>query len=282
MAPTTNWKDVQRFAAAIQGAGGVVGDALGGLLTSFEVLNGPAPSGRPEDAIIDEALAGKLTQKRLAGLAPAAADAASVAAYLKWLSGHSENILLNQAGKVIKAGGADEILDSLRPKWDRHAKAIERARTLINPQSTAEMVIESGEPALVDAWKTLNDHLRVINQIASIAAQFGPRLGWFPQIIEYALGDNFRLNDRTIMCTGGELVSDSALFGRPDSGHRSSPWFKTTLKLHSVESARERYNAWAADEHDRIHSVGRGGRLIDGVVVPDPVPRNPYRQEASV
>jgi hypothetical protein len=171
----------------------------------------------------------------------------------------------------------------LRPTFNKHASAIEHARSLINPESTAEMAIESGGAALVDAWKTLNDHLRVINQIAAIAAQFGPRLGWFPQVEEYALGDGFRLDDRAIMCTDGELVSDSALFGRPDQGHRTSPWFKTTLKLHSIESARERYRDWAADEFDRVNSAGRGGQLINGVVVPDPVPKNPYRkQKASV
>jgi hypothetical protein len=96
------------------------------------------------------------------------------------------------------------------------------------------------------------------------------------------LGDNFRLDDRAIMCTSGELVSDSALFGRPDQGHRTSPWFKTSLKLHTIAEARERYNAWAAGEFDRVNSVGDGGRLIDGVIVPDPVPKNPYRQKASV
>jgi hypothetical protein len=68
-------------------------------------------------------------------------------------------------------------------------------------------------------------------------------------IEEYALADNFRLEDRAIWCTDRpSLEAASAAFRRPDSGHRNSPWFKTALKLHSVDSARDRYRAWAAVE----------------------------------
>jgi len=47
-------------------------------------------------------------------------------------------------------------------------------------------------------------------------------------IEEYALADNFRLEDRAIWCTDRpSLEAASAAFRRPDSGHRNSPWFKT-------------------------------------------------------
>jgi hypothetical protein len=134
--------------------------------------------------------------------------------------------------------------------------------------------LASAEPGVIKAWQSLDSHLRVINQIAAIATHFGPGLGWFPQIEEYTLGDGFRLADRAIMCTDGELVRDSALFGRPDQGHRTSPWFKTSLKLHTIAEAQARYNAWAADEFDRIHSGPRGGWIgEDGQMHEDPVPR---------
>ena len=177
----------------------------------------------------------------------------------------------------MDAGGADAIVDSLRPKFDEHAEAIAHARSLINPESSAEQVIESGQPELVTAWQGLNGHLQVVSRIGAIASAFGPRGGRFPQIVEYANADNFRLTDSAIMYTDGPLETDPALFQRPDQGHRTSPWFRTALKLHSIESARERYNEWAADQFDAAHSGPRGGRLIDGQVVPDPVPPNPYR-----
>jgi hypothetical protein len=183
----------------------------------------------------------------------------------------------------MRAGAADTVLNSLRDRFNAAAAEIAIARSLIDPESTAEMILESGEPELIAAWKTLNQHLRVINQIAAIASQFGPRLGWFGQVEEYALGDGHKLDDRALMCCDGELVSDSALFGRPDQGHRNSPWFKTTLKLHSIESARTRYAIWASVEHDRINSSDPGGwvDMATGEVHPHPKPENPYRQKVS-
>ena len=56
------------------------------------------------------------------------------------------------------------------------------------------------------------------------------------------------LEDRAIFATDGSLESDCAVFRRPDQGHRVSPWFRLSLKLHSVESARASYNTWAASE----------------------------------
>ena len=56
-----------------------------------------------------------------------------------------------------------------------------------------------------------------------------------------------------ISATDGSLESDSAAFRRPDQGHRTSPWFRLPLKLHSVESARARYNTCAASEWDHNH-----------------------------
>ena len=86
------------------------------------------------------------------------------------------------------------------------------------------------------------------------------------------------MDDRAIFCTDGGLAIDSALFKRPDSGHRTSPWLP--LRLHTVDSARDRYNIWAAAEWDRNHG-GPGQSYIgeDGIVHPMPKPTNPYRAE---
>ena len=55
---TTNFRDCQRFAAAIQSAGGRVAGPLSHLLSSWEVLSSPARSGKPEEAILTAALDG--------------------------------------------------------------------------------------------------------------------------------------------------------------------------------------------------------------------------------
>ena len=80
----------------------------------------------------------------------------------------------------------------------------------------------------------------------------------FPLIEEYANGDNFHLDDRAIFATDGpRLELDSAAFKRPDQGHRTSPWFKLPLRLHTVEGARDRYRQWASGEWERIHTDRR-------------------------
>ena len=42
-----------------------------------------------------------------------------------------------------------------------------------------------------------------------------------------------------------------------------------------------RYNEFAAAEHDRIHSGPRGGRLINGQIIQDQAPKNPFREKAT-
>jgi hypothetical protein len=77
------------------------------------------------------------------------------------------------------------------------------------------------------------------------------------------------------MVADGGLQADSAHFQRPDQGHRSSPLFKVPLRLHSIESARARYRAWAADQFDRLNNRDLGGWIDQetGQVHKHPIPR---------
>jgi hypothetical protein len=128
-------------------------------------------------------------------------------------------------------------------------------------------------------WQRLDTHLGVIEAIGRIAAQFGPRTGDFPAVSEYALADNYRLDDRAVMATGGRLEADSAIFRRPDQGHRTSPWCRLPLCLHTVESAQARYDEWAASEWDRQHAGPVGSWIDDkGKAHELPQPVNPFRE----
>ena len=98
------------------------------------------------------------------------------------------------------------------------------------------------------------------------------------QIVEAPSADNHLLSDEALLACGGGLLQESCYFQQPDHGHRSSPLFKATLRLHTIESARARYIAWCADVWDG-HNVGRprSGRIIDGQMVEDQAPANPFR-----
>ena len=107
-------------------------------------------------------------------------------------------------------------------------------------------------------------------------------MGDFPQIREYAGGENFRLTDSAIMCCDGGILQESTLFQAPDRGHKTSPWARVVLKLHGIESATARYNQFAAGEFDRINDRDLGGWLDEqGQEHKHPRPSNPYRQQVD-
>ncbi len=210
-----------------------------------------------------------------------AATQTTIAGYKASLRQRAEQVVVERFHEALRDGCADEILDSLRGQWDTHAEQIAAARDLIPPEQAAEQFLRTAAPAALAAWQSLDDHLAVITTIGAIAAQFGCRTGNFPMITEYAPGDGFRLDDRAIMATDGSLVMDSAMFQRPDQGHRTSPWFRAPLKLHTIGSAQARYNEWAADQFDAQHAGPRGGWVDEtGVVHRTPAPPNPFRPQA--
>jgi hypothetical protein len=286
MPPTSQLHDCRQFATAVASAGGLLPNSLGHLLHGYEVLTSPGRQEDPANAILDAAANGTLDEKLLAKLLPAAAAADAANTFRAGLAGRAERMLVGRWYRLLKDGGADQVLNSLRPKFNGHVEQIAKAKSLgINPESTLEHIIATGESGgLIEAWNDLNAHIAAITKIAAVASQFGCRPGaMFPQIKEYTLGHTHLLDDRALMVCDGGLLADSALFRRPDAGHRSSPFFRTTLKLHTVAEAQARHDAWAADEHDRIYrDRPRGGRIDEGgVVVYDEPPPNPFRREAA-
>jgi hypothetical protein len=277
---TTDWRDCSRLAKSLASVGGELPPALANLLRAHEVLSAPARADDPANAIIDACIDGSLTADKLAKMLPVAAAAAWAGEYRAGLARRSENILLSQFHQQLKAGAADQVIGSMRKQFDAHAEQIEHARGLINPESSLEHVLNTGSPELITAWQQLPGHLQLVSRIGAIAAQFGASpVAQFGQVTQYALADNHLISDAAIMATAGPLVTDSALFMRPDQGGRTSPWFRCGgLKLHTVEEARARYADFAAAEFDRIHGGPRGGYIgADHQVHEDPRPENPYR-----
>ena len=283
MPKTTNIADFQQLAAAVTACGGVVPDRIGRLLSAHRLLSTPGAADPPEKAILTAALKGELDEKSLAKMLPAAASAEIVNAYRAELAHRAEHVIVGQLHRELTAQCANEILDSLRGNFDKHAAALAKARSLgISAESSPEHILATGEPGLVEAWNSLNEHIAAVSKIGAIAIGFGPRMGGFPQLREYPGGENFRLVDAAIMCTDGSLLVESSWFQSPNQGHRTSPWARCTLKLHSIASATARYNEFAAGEFDRINDRDLGGRLdlATGVVTPHPRPKNPYRKSA--
>jgi hypothetical protein len=224
-------------------------------------------------------LNGSLDAKTLDRLVVAAATTKMVTAYRGDLALRSEHVLVGEWHSQLEAGAADQILDSVRKKFQAAAEQIAHARTLIPMQSSPEHILATAGDGALEAWRTLDEHIRIVDVIATrIAAQFGPRLGNFPQVTEFALADGHRLEDRALFATAGDLETDSSSFRKPGS-HRNSPWCATELRLNTISEAQDRYNHWAAVEFDRLHS-GPQELWVDekGDAHQKPRPRNPFRE----
>ena len=279
MPKTTSILDCKRLADAVTSVGGVVPDVLGHLLAAHTLLSGPRAAEAPERDILTHALGGNLDEKTLDRLLAAAATAQMVNAYRVDLALRSEHVLVGEWHRQLEGGCADEILDAVRGKFQAAADQIARAPTLIPMQSSPEHILATAGDGALEAWRTLDEHIRIVDVIGTrIAAQFGPRLGAFPQVTEFPLGDGHRLEDRAICCTAGDLEVDSSLFRKPGT-HRNSPWCQTELRLNTIGEAQDRYNQWAAVEFDRIHS-GPTESWVDekGNAHQKPGPKNPYRE----
>lgn len=283
MPPTTSLRDCKTLADTVLSVGGAVPDILANLLSAHALMASPRATEAPERDVLTHALDGTLDAETLDRLLSAAATAHTVNVYRQDLARRSEHVLVGEFHRQLAAGCADEILDSVRGKFDKEAAAISHARSLIPMQSSPEQILATAGNGALEAWRGLDEHLRVVDVIGTrIAAAFGPRLGNFPQVTELANADGHKLEDRALFCTAGDLVLDSSLFRKPGT-HRESPWCHTELKLHSVSEARARYRDWAASEWDRTHS-GPQESWIDehGHMHQKTKLRNPFREEAAV
>jgi hypothetical protein len=274
--------DAQRLCTAVQAAGEQVPAQLSNTLGGLDLLTGLAAIPDPARAVVDAARAGDLTADTLRDLLTDAALKHMVADYSGHLRGRAERLFLEAFFQVLENGAADEILTSLRPDFDAAAEAVAEARELIPVSAPAEQFLSEATPEAVVAWQSLDIHINKLNAIGLVASLFGPRSQKFALVEEYALADNFRLHDRALFCADGDLEADSKVFNGPGV-HRASPWFRIgRLRLHSVESARERYRIYAEAEWNRLNAGRLVQRYTESGELEDVPIKNPYaRTEAT-
>ena len=185
--------------------------------------------------------------------------------------------LLRVFAQRLESGGADEVLDALRPQFDEAADILGSALATTGgfPDDAAEFLASASAEQLT-AYQSVAPAIAALDKVAMIAAAFGP-LGPFPVVPDPRRTDaGLRcgwLHDVGTMCCSDNLLEACAAFQRPHplGDVRTSPWLAVTPHLHTIASATERLRAWAAgawqaEEAQRPAS----GRLINGTVVDDP------------
>lgn len=281
--------DAERLVAAIQELGGTIPVSLVNILTTADMLNAHSVSSAdPATAIVKSGAAGNLSEKKLGALLAEAAQAQMVGDYIGNLrASRIEPLLAREFGAALRNGAANDIIGSLRQQWEPAADFIGRARSVISAESSTEHFLQSADAGsdAIELWQGLNARLDVVRKISLIVAEFSPRSRTWPMFKEYPAADNHLIESVAVMCTNGYLPQDSAEFRRPDPhGHKSSPYYRLQLKLHSISEAQSRYATWCAGEWDRLHGDRDPGGYIDPdtrQVVSHPRPVNPFREEGA-
>ena len=145
MPATTSLRDCSALVAATGEAGGKAPEVLTNILDVAALLNTHSVVSDPAKAIVAAAADGSLTAEKLNELVTEAAHTQAVNIYVGELRQRSERMFVEAFHKALAAGACDELLGTLRPIWDAHAVAVGEARSQINPESSAEHVLASGD-----------------------------------------------------------------------------------------------------------------------------------------
>jgi hypothetical protein len=233
--------------------------------------------------LVSAALDGRVSPAKIDAALQEAAIGRLVAEERRGLEQRIEPALLAEFGKRLEDGAADAVIGALRPQFDDAAGFLTSAMDVIGgfPSDPAEFLARaSGEQQA--AYQGLSKVVVALDRIGAIVSMLGPT-GSFPVVADpRSIDPNLRagwLHSVAVMCTSNDLLAACAAFQRARPfGHLStSPWLRCQPFLHSTASAAERLRAWAerdwaAQEAERL----KGGRLIDGVVVPDAARSNPF------
>jgi hypothetical protein len=273
----THINDARKLAADVESLGGTVPAALRNLLDAYATLTAPAPTLDPFAAVLDAAAAGKLTPAKLTELVNASAQTRAAEQLRGELSGRRAALALMQRfSRELLNGAADEILNSLRPKFDEAAATIEECLQLVDLGLDYHAFIDQADPDALAAYQRLKPAAATIGEIVCLAMQFGPRSITFPLITRPVEGigdEEFALTDEAIFIATPEGVRSATKFlldhqaavasqrsiKPTNMGMRFSPWLRGGLRLNSV--TRECVRVWAEQTWDNHLAPSHAGIL---------------------
>ena len=185
MPATASLRDCSALVTATEEAGGQAPDVLTNIIGGAHLFNTrPAPVD-PAHVIVRAAADGTLTAERLDELLVTGASQQRFAGYAGEVRQRSERLFTEEFHRALKDGAADELLNSMRSVWDAHAAAVAEARSEINAESRRTH-FGLRLAGLVEALATIARTSGRTEQDSRVARQFGPRIGNFPMITEFA------------------------------------------------------------------------------------------------
>jgi hypothetical protein len=217
-------------------------------------------------------------------LLPAAATAAMVNTYRAELARQSEHTLLGQFHRELEAGAADDILDSMRERFDEHAEAIAKARSLIDPESSGRT--HPGQRGtrhgrrLADPGRA-HPRYRRDRQRGPTVRPKARQLRADPRIRQQRRIPAARRGDHVLRWRQPRTRFSPVQPPRPRTPNQPVVQGAAETSFDRIGPG-PRYNRWAADQWDAQHAGAQGGWVgQDGRVHENPRPTNPYREKVS-
>jgi hypothetical protein len=223
-------------------------------LASYDL---PVPTVLAKAVAIDDATTQAATMPRPAVLEMSADQAVAYAAtlthytpsptvYQNALAAVS-NQAATEAADALRAGGLDDVIRALRPRFDAAAAILHEAVTHgITSATTAQDVIDKGTPEAIAVWQKLTGADTVLARIAAIRVSLSVSLGVAPTVQQMS-----QVNMTSSLATLG-YVDYSAAFTHPDAqafGATGEFYFRNSptlgidwLKLAAFSGGRLRLN----------------------------------------
>ncbi|WP_078326251.1 hypothetical protein [Mycobacteroides salmoniphilum] len=267
--------------------GGTLPQKITNLLDSQSIIvgQGAADLGGGVDEVLNAAESGSLTADKADELLKSAAARQQLSQFRIELARKSTPAVMARVGRALVNGGADEIIDSLRPAFDEAVSTLDECLALVDLSTDYDTFVNEASPDQLLAFQRLRGAAEASGRIlAFVCKKFGPRSLEFPVIAEITggeIGYEFSvIPDAALWTTdpsfgAGGLISEArghraysdAVYSRhtikPQSmGMRAQfgEHVRIGLRLNTTSEARELLRAWAEVTFHNGTTAGLAGR----------------------
>lgn len=281
--------DARALNRAVTAAGGQLPTTLANLLAAADEIHAARnkPANDPLAGLADAAAAGKATATKIQTTFEAAGTQAAQADRAQQTQREAERAVMTRFRRELAGGGADQILDNLRPTFDEHIAAIGAIAEHIDLNHTAETFLNVATAETLPLWQSIGTHVAALDRIAAVtdhftftgAARVIPRPDGGVALINGGLAGLGA--GRILYCSNDQFNLDRLkATWRTNGPHKRSTWFKVygVAQLRTVAEATERLRAWCEATFDAFENASPPRHTtVNGEFIRDPARPNPFR-----
>lgn len=280
---------VEKLRHEVTELGGTIPEAITNLVDAQLIIQGgrgTAPRSGV-DEVLDAAESGSFTAAKAEELIVGASSRQQQYQFRRDLAASMEPAVMTRIGRLLVQGGADEIIDSLRPAFHAAASTLDECLQLVDLSSDySTFVNETKSPDALFAFQRIREAAETTGRILTlVSGQFGPRSHYFPVLTAIHggdIGEEFSAIPDAIVWTadpnlgvsgfisearGYRTYSDAMYSQRTikpqNMGMRAQfgEHVRSGLRLNTTSEARELLRAWAEATFGNQITAGLAGRI---------------------